>query len=137
MKSRQTHEGAPPQASDAKADSGSANDRRRRGRRKEDIDASYLARLIDLGIALSAETNHDRLTEKILVEAKEFTHADGGTLYLVADDGQSLHFKILRNDTLNTAMAAPPASRCRFRPCGCTTPKPANRIITTWPLMSP
>lgn len=116
MKSRQTHEGAPPQASDAKADSGSANDRRRRGRRKEDIDASYLARLIDLGIALSAETNHDRLTEKILVEAKEFTHADGGTLYLVADDGQSLHFKILRNDTLNTAMGGTTGKPVPFPP---------------------
>lgn len=116
MKSRQTHEGAPPQASDAKADSGSVNDRRRRGRRKEDIDASYLARLIDLGIALSAETNHDRLTEKILVEAKEFTHADGGTLYLVADDGQSLHFKILRNDTLNTAMGGTTGKPVPFPP---------------------
>ncbi|GAB3122202.1 HD family phosphohydrolase [Novispirillum itersonii] len=116
MTSRQTHGDTSPQAGDGKADSATANDRRRGGRRKEDIDASYLARLIDLGIALSAETNHDRLTEKILVEAKEFTKADGGTLYLVGDDGQSLHFKILRNDTLNTVLGGTTGRPVPFPP---------------------
>lgn len=116
MKSRQTHGDASPQAGDERADSATANDRRRRGRRKEDIDASYLSRLIELGIALSAETNHDRLTEKILVEAKEFTKADGGTLYLVGDDGQSLHFKILRNDTLNTVLGGTTGRPVPFPP---------------------
>ena len=42
-------------------------------------------RLIELGIALSAERNHNRLLEKILLGAKELTNADGGTLYLVRD----------------------------------------------------
>ena len=40
------------------------------------------ARLIEIGIALSAETNFDRLMEKILLEAKDLANADGGTLYL-------------------------------------------------------
>jgi HD-GYP domain-containing protein (c-di-GMP phosphodiesterase class II) len=67
-------------------------------------EAANLQRLIEIGIALSAERNHDRLTERILLEAKAFTNADGGTLYLVDEDERKLNFKILRNDTLNTAM---------------------------------
>ncbi|GAA0581018.1 HD domain-containing phosphohydrolase [Caenispirillum bisanense] len=62
-----------------------------------------LEKLIELGIALSAEHNHDRLMERILLEAKDLTNADGGTLYLRTDD-DTLRFTILRNDTLNTAM---------------------------------
>ncbi|NKD77586.1 GAF domain-containing protein [Haematospirillum sp. H1815] len=63
-----------------------------------------LSRLIELGIALSAERDHNRLTERILVEAKNLANADGGTLYLLSEDGRSLHFDIVRNDTLKIAM---------------------------------
>ena len=49
----------------------------------EDREVAY-PRLIELGIALSAEHNHARLLEKILLGAKELTNADGGTLYLVS-----------------------------------------------------
>jgi HD-GYP domain-containing protein (c-di-GMP phosphodiesterase class II) len=62
-----------------------------------------LSRLVDLGIALSAETNRDRLLETLLLEAKSLTNADGGTLYLMTDDDQ-LRFEIIRNDTLGIAM---------------------------------
>lgn len=62
-----------------------------------------LGKLIELGIALSAERNHDRLMERILLEAKDLTNADGGTLYLRTEE-DTLRFTILRNDTLNTAM---------------------------------
>lgn len=71
---------------------------------RPDIAIQDLQRLISVGIALSAERNHDRLTERILLEAKSFTNADGGTLYLVSEDEQFLQFKILRNDTLNTKL---------------------------------
>ena len=37
-------------------------------------------KLIDIGIALSAERNHDRLMERILTEAQKLCNADGGTL---------------------------------------------------------
>jgi HD-GYP domain-containing protein (c-di-GMP phosphodiesterase class II) len=65
---------------------------------------SRFKRLIDIGIALSAERDYNRLLENILVEAKNFCNADGGTLYLMNDDGKSLSFAIMRNDTLNIAM---------------------------------
>jgi len=68
----------------------------------DERDARFL-RLIELGIALSAERNHDRLMEAILLSAKEMTGADGGTLYLRTDD-DSLRFAIMRNDTLGIAL---------------------------------
>jgi len=54
-------------------------------------------RLIELGISLSAEHNYSRLLEKILLAAKEVTGADGGTLYLLSEDGKQLRFAIMRN----------------------------------------
>ena len=61
-----------------------------------------LRRLIDLGIALSAERDHNRLIERILLEAKDLYDADGGTLYLLKNG--ALNFEIMRNDTMNIAM---------------------------------
>ena len=55
--------------------------------------ASGLERLIEIGLALSAERNHDRLTEMILLEAMSITKADGGTLYLRTDQ-DALKFTI-------------------------------------------
>lgn len=65
-------------------------------------DANYLAQLVDLGIALSAEQGREELNQKILMAARKFTNADGGSLYLVNNDESELHFRILMNDTLNT-----------------------------------
>ncbi len=45
-----------------------------------------LMRLTEIGIALSAEKNLDRLLETILIEAKDITGADGGTIYLRISD---------------------------------------------------
>ncbi len=58
-------------------------------------------KLIELGIALSAERNHQRLMERILLGAKELAVADGGSLYIV--EGGQLKFAILRNDSLGIA----------------------------------
>ena len=60
-------------------------------------------RLIELGIALSAELDHDKLMESILLAAKEFCNADAGTLYLITDQNE-LCFQIIRNDSLDIAM---------------------------------
>jgi HD-GYP domain-containing protein (c-di-GMP phosphodiesterase class II) len=61
------------------------------------------SKLIRIGIALSAERDRDRLLESILLEAKVFTAADGGTLYLCTDD-RRLAFAIVRNDSLDVAL---------------------------------
>ena len=46
------------------------------------IGEARFQRLTEIGVALSAEKNTDRLLERILVEAKSIAVADGGTIYL-------------------------------------------------------
>lgn len=64
---------------------------------RDDEELDYTI-LVHLGIALSAERNHARLMERILMGAKVLSRADGGTLYL--RDGDLLRFAIVQNDTL-------------------------------------
>jgi hypothetical protein len=73
-----------------------------------------LKRLIDLGIALSAERDHNRLIERILLEAKDLYDADGGTLYLLKNG--ALNFEIMRNDTMNIAMGGTTGVEIPFPP---------------------
>lgn len=63
-----------------------------------------LEQLNAIGSALSKERDISRLLESILVAAKTITHADGGTLYRVSPDGQSLSFALIRTDSLQIAM---------------------------------
>jgi HD-GYP domain-containing protein (c-di-GMP phosphodiesterase class II) len=63
-----------------------------------------LEKLNAIGAALSHERNIDRLLESILEAAKNITHADGGTLYRMTEDGQALRFEIIRTDSLGIAM---------------------------------
>lgn len=58
-----------------------------------------------IGIALSQEPDHERVLETILLGAKNLTDADGGTLYIRADD--ELRFQLVRNDTLRIAFGGP------------------------------
>ncbi len=55
--------------------------------------------LLKIGIALTSESDNDRLFEMILTEARKVTHADAGTLYLC--DEEYLYFKIIQNNRLN------------------------------------
>jgi HD-GYP domain-containing protein (c-di-GMP phosphodiesterase class II) len=73
-------------------------------------------RIISTGLALSAERNHDRLMERILLEAKGMTASDGGTLYLVTEKRDGLRFEIMRNDTLNIAMGGTTGKAIPFPP---------------------
>lgn len=76
--------------------------------------------LIDIGIALSAERDPARLRERILLEAKAFTNADAGTLYL-KNKGKELTFQIVRNDSLNIAMGGTTGVEIEFPPVTLTT----------------
>ncbi len=62
-----------------------------------------LEQLNDIGASLSSERNIEALLEKILLAAKQITHADGGTLYLVSEDRKHLHFEIIRTDSMSIA----------------------------------
>jgi len=69
-----------------------------------DSQLTLIRRLTQIGVALSAEKNIDRLLEMIVDEAQDFTCADGGTLYIMSDDESALHFAIVQNRTLKTHM---------------------------------
>lgn len=73
---------------------------------------ALLHRLIDIGIALSAERNTTRLMERILGDAQDIANADGGTLYLLSHDGgeDRLDFAILRNNSLNLTLGGAAAT---------------------------
>lgn len=55
--------------------------------------------LLNIGIALSAEKNHNRLLEMIVTEACNITACDAGTLYLKQED--LLVFRIIQNKSMN------------------------------------
>ena len=62
--------------------------------------AQRLEKLTELSVELSSHRNIPLLLERILRAAKDITRADGGTLYRVSADQQSLAFHISINDTL-------------------------------------
>lgn len=67
------------------------------------MDAELIETLNDIGIALSNESDIDRLLERILTGAKDITNADAGTLYSLTADNE-LRFEIVLNDSLGLAM---------------------------------
>ena len=61
-------------------------------------------RLMQIGMSLSAEKNLDGLFELIVDVARKCTNATGGTVYLMSDDGKTLSFAVVQNETLNIRM---------------------------------
>ena len=74
-----------------------------------------IEKLIEIGIALSAERNIDRLLELILVGAKTITNADGGTLYSVQERA-TVKMEIIRTDSLDFAMGGTTGKPIPFAP---------------------
>jgi HD-GYP domain-containing protein (c-di-GMP phosphodiesterase class II) len=90
--------------------------------------------LLRVGVALSAETDTNRLLETILLEAKELTRADGGTLYLRQDE-DSLHFAIMRTDSLGIAIGGTTGRPTTLPPIPLRDPDtgaPNNRHIASF-----
>lgn len=63
-----------------------------------------IAHLNEIGISLSAERDTNVVCDKILKGAMELTNADGGSLYRMSEDLQSLEFVIVANRSLNIHM---------------------------------
>ena len=72
-------------------------------------------RLNEIGMALSTESDSNKLFEMILEEARNITNADGRTLYSKNETG-NLQFEILRNDTMNTTMGGSSGTKIPFDP---------------------
>ncbi len=73
-----------------------------------------LEQLNAIGAALSKGRDINRLLESILIAAKTITHADGGTLYRMTEDGRALRFEILRTDSLHIAMGGTTGNAINF-----------------------
>ncbi len=71
-------------------------------------------KLSEVGIALSAEKDNDRLMELILRSAKELTNADGGTLY--TRSGNELVFEIMLTESLNIHLGGTSGSDIELPP---------------------
>jgi len=74
----------------------------------------HIQRLSNIGRALSGERNLGALLEIIVNEARNLTHADGGTLYILKDD--VLNFKIVQNESLNIFMGGTTGKDITFPP---------------------
>lgn len=59
-----------------------------------DIDNERLQKVLDIGIALSVESNPNELLSLILENAMDLTNCDGGSLYVLREDG--LHFAVMK-----------------------------------------
>lgn len=68
------------------------------------VSESKFSKLLRINAALSSEHNIEKLLEMILVLTKEFTGADGGTLYICSKDEQKLEFKVVQTDSLGIKM---------------------------------
>jgi HD-GYP domain-containing protein (c-di-GMP phosphodiesterase class II) len=92
-----------------------------------------LDQLNQVGVALSKETDINRLLEAILLAAKKITNADGGTLYRVFDE-RTLKFEIMRNDTLSIAMGGTTGVEIPFTPINLYHPdgKPVNTMVAAY-----
>jgi signal transduction histidine kinase len=74
----------------------------------------HIQRLSNIGRALSGERNLNALLETIVNESRSLTLADGGTLYILDDN--SLHFKIVQNESLSINMGGVTGADISFPP---------------------
>jgi diguanylate cyclase (GGDEF)-like protein len=65
--------------------------------------------LVQIGIALTNERDLSTLLERIITEARRFTRAEAGTLFLRENDG--LRFAVVQNDRLLSRLGEPEMKR--------------------------
>lgn len=78
--------------------------------------ASHMENVIlPMGIALSTETDFDRLVERILTEAKAICNADAGTLYMRTQEDM-LRFALVITDSLGIRLGGSSGKPVNFPP---------------------
>ncbi len=99
--------------------------------------SNLLKELTDIGVALSAEKDHTRLLELILIKAKAFTHADGGTLY-TRTDNDHLRFEIMITRSLNMHMGGTSGQDIPFPPLRLYDEEgaPNKHMVAAWAALS-
>ena len=99
--------------------------------------SSLLEELTDIGIALSAQKDHSRLLETILVKAKDLTNADGGTLYSRTGDNR-LKFEIMITESLGIHKGGTSGETIKFEPIPLydANGEANNHMVATWAALS-
>ena len=77
---------------------------------------SKIARLNEIGIALSADRDADVVCDRILKGAMELTDADGGSLYRMSEDQKELNFVIVTTHSLGIDMGGLSGKEIKFPP---------------------
>lgn len=111
---------------------GSRDAERQRVARLEKLAYQMEHVVLPIGLALSAETNFERLMQRILVEAKALCRADAGTLYLREDE--ALRFAIVMTDSLGIVLggtSGKPVSFPLLRLYDQATREPNHRNVAT------
>lgn len=89
-----------------------------------------LRKLMDIGLALSGERNLDVLLDMIMEEARNFSYADGGTLYILGKDNK-LHYKIFQNETLDIRMGGQSQPAIPFPPLEMNPSQVSSHVAMT------
>jgi len=96
-------------------------------------------RLNAIGVALSAQKDQNKLLEMILSSARELTHADAGTLYMVEPNNDSLRFVMVQNDQLNIYLGGsgqPVGDNFSLIPLHLADGSPNERMIVAWSVLN-
>lgn len=99
--------------------------------------SSLLKELTDIGVALSAEKDHSRLLEMILIKAMDVTNADGGSLYTHTEDNR-LKFEIMLTNSLGVHKGGTSDEEIEFYPISLYSGdgKPNNKMVAAWAAIS-
>src|SRR6266513_1879440 len=94
-----------------------------------------LERLIDIGLALTGERDLHALLERILEEARWFTRAEAGTLFL--RDGDRLRFAVVQNEILEARLGKGAMPRHpQAAPLPLSEPSAAGHIVGVLELLN-
>jgi diguanylate cyclase (GGDEF)-like protein len=86
--------------------------------------------LVRIGTALTQETDLPTLLDRVLTEARWFTSAEAGTLYLL--EGDRLHFAVVQNDRLARRLGADAMKQVlQAEPLTLTEPSLAGHVALT------
>ncbi|MFT5131645.1 MAG: HD-GYP domain-containing protein (c-di-GMP phosphodiesterase class II) [Gammaproteobacteria bacterium] len=99
--------------------------------------SSLLKELTDIGVALSAEKDHSRLLEMILIKAMDVTNADGGSLYTHTDD-KCLKFEIMLTRSLGVHKGGTSEEAIEFYPISLYSDEgiPNDKMVAAWAAIS-
>lgn len=88
-----------------------------------------IEQLNQVGIALSAQNDTDKLLEQILTSAQLLTDADGGTLYRLINN-RELHFDVVQNTSLNIQLGGTHPDPVTLPPIALRNPYDTDNLTT-------